>query len=125
MQRPLVPQTGSSPVQSSAGPQTVRSMHHSIHAWRNRRQPTIVTHDLNDDAGDPILRHLRHRRLFNAEDHVYSIQFNAPHNYNKDSREAVYSWMARWLQQASAAAHVSERPFTPERLSGTIPTPRE
>jgi glycogen(starch) synthase len=40
----------------------------AIHAWRNRRQPTIVTHDLFDDAGDPILRHLRHRGLFNAED---------------------------------------------------------
>jgi glycogen(starch) synthase len=40
----------------------------AIHAWRNRRQPTIVTHDLFDDAGDPVLRHLRHRGLFNAED---------------------------------------------------------
>jgi glycogen synthase len=48
----------------------------SIHAWRNRRQPTIVTHDLIDDAGDPILRHLRHRRLFNAEDDPVKMVFH-------------------------------------------------
>ncbi len=48
----------------------------SIHAWRNRRQPTIVTHDLMDDAGDPILRHLRHRHLFNAEDDPVKMVFH-------------------------------------------------
>ena len=25
-----------------------------IHAWRNGRQPPIVTHDLVDDADDPV-----------------------------------------------------------------------
>jgi dienelactone hydrolase len=54
--------------------------------------------------------------LFNAESRVESVQFQGPHNYNRDSREAVYSWMARWLQQAPADAHVTERPFSPERL---------
>src|SRR5213078_506033 len=48
----------------------------AIHAWRNRRQPTIVTHDLFDDAGDPILRHLRHRGLFNAEDDPVKMVFH-------------------------------------------------
>jgi len=48
----------------------------SIHAWRNRRQPTIVTHDLMDDSGDPILRHLRHRRLFNVEDDPVKMVFH-------------------------------------------------
>ena len=48
----------------------------AIHAWRNRRQPTIVTHDLMDDAGDPILRHLRHRHLFNAEDDPVKMVFH-------------------------------------------------
>jgi hypothetical protein len=58
--------------------------------------------------------------LFGAEDHVDSIQFQAPHNYNRDSREAVYTWMARWLQHRPGNAHVSERPFTPERLADLL-----
>ena len=33
----------------------------AMHAWRTNRQPLIVTHDLGDDASDPVLRHLRHR----------------------------------------------------------------
>ena len=42
-----------------------------MHAWRSGTPPTIVTHDLVDDANDPVLRHLRHRRLWNlAEDRV-------------------------------------------------------
>lgn len=48
----------------------------AIHAWRNRRQPTIVTHDLHDDAGDPVLKHLRHRGLFNAEDDPVKVVFH-------------------------------------------------
>jgi hypothetical protein len=55
-------------------------------------------------------------RLFGAEDHVYSVQFQAPHNYNRNSREAVYAWMARWLQGAPADVKIEERPFTVERL---------
>src|SRR5262249_23712931 len=49
-------------------------------------------------------------------DHVYSVQFQAPHNYNRNSREAVYSWMARWLQHAPANVKIEERPYTVERL---------
>ena len=59
-------------------------------------------------------------RLFNAENRVYSVQFEAPHNYNKDSREAVYAWMARWLKQAPADVKVAERPFTVERLTDLL-----
>lgn len=37
-------------------------------------------------------------RLLGAEPNVESVQFNAPHNYNKDSREAVYTFFnARML----------------------------
>jgi hypothetical protein len=39
------------------------------------------------------------------------VQFDAPHNYNRDSREAVYAWMARWLNGASADVRVPERAF--------------
>ena len=48
----------------------------AIHAWRSHYQPTIVTHDLVDDAGDPTLKHLRHRGLFNAEDDPVKVVFH-------------------------------------------------
>src|SRR5712692_1185919 len=53
--------------------------------------------------------------LFNAETRVSAVQFQAPHNYNRDSREAVYAWMARWLRDAAADVRVAERSFTPDR----------
>ena len=36
----------------------------------------IVTHDLVDDANDPVLKHLRHRQLFNAADDPVKIVFH-------------------------------------------------
>lgn len=48
----------------------------AIHAWRSSRQPTIVTHDMVDDANDPVLKHLRHRGLFNAADDPVKIVFH-------------------------------------------------
>jgi len=47
-----------------------------IYAWRSGRQPPIVTHDLADDGGDPILKHLRHRELFNAADDPVKVIFH-------------------------------------------------
>jgi hypothetical protein len=51
---------------------------------------------------------------------VHGVQFDAPHNYNRDSREAVYAWMARWLQNAPADVRREERPFTPSPLSDLL-----
>jgi glycogen synthase len=48
----------------------------ATHAWRTNRQPLIVTHDLADDAGDPILKHLRYRNLFNAADDPVKVVFH-------------------------------------------------
>jgi fermentation-respiration switch protein FrsA (DUF1100 family) len=59
------------------------------------------------------------RRLFDlagAADRVHAVQFDAPHNYNRDSREAVYAWMARWLKNAPADVRVAERTFRPGSL---------
>jgi glycogen synthase len=47
-----------------------------IYAWRTGRQPPIVTHDLVDDGGDPILKHLRHRQLFNSADDPVKVIFH-------------------------------------------------
>jgi len=54
--------------------------------------------------------------LLDAESRVEAVQFDAPHNYNRDSREAVYAWMARWLQHAPAGTKRPERAFTADPL---------
>jgi dienelactone hydrolase len=80
-----------------------------------------ATGDWTDET--PQLEYPAMRRiyaLFGAEARVESIQFQAPHNYNKASREAMYAWMARWLQHAPVEARLAERPFTPERLSDLL-----
>jgi hypothetical protein len=59
-------------------------------------------------------------KLFGAEDHVHGVQFEAPHNYNRNSREAVYAWMARWLQNAPADVKRPERSFTADRLPDVL-----
>jgi len=47
-----------------------------MHAWRTGRQPAIVTHEMVDDANDPVLKHLRHRALFNAADDAVKVIFH-------------------------------------------------
>jgi len=37
---------------------------------------------------------------FGAEDKIHQVQVDAEHNYNKESREAVYAWFAKWLLDA-------------------------
>lgn len=48
----------------------------AVHAWRNGRQPVIVTHDMVDDARDPVLAHLRHRGLLNSADDPVKVVFH-------------------------------------------------
>jgi glycogen(starch) synthase len=48
----------------------------AMHAWRTSRQPLIVTHDLADDANDPILQHLRARNLCNGGDDPVKMVFH-------------------------------------------------
>src|SRR5688572_11708354 len=50
--------------------------------------------------------------LNGAADRVNAVRFDAPHNYNRESREAMYGWMARWLQTAPADTKRTERSFT-------------
>jgi dienelactone hydrolase len=58
--------------------------------------------------------------LFGAADHVRAVRMTAEHNYNKDSREAMYAWMARWLQDAPLDVHPAERSFSPEPLANLL-----
>ena len=50
--------------------------------------------------------------LLGVPDRVAAVRFQAEHNYNRDSREAMYAWMARWLQHTPADTRRAERPFT-------------
>jgi glycogen(starch) synthase len=47
-----------------------------MYAWRSGPLPTIVTHDLLDDANDPVLNHLRYRQLFNLEHDRVKVVFH-------------------------------------------------
>ena len=58
----------------------------------------------------------RFYELFGAKDHVKAIRLNAPHSYNRESREAMYAWMARWLNGAPADVEVKEKDFRPDPL---------
>ena len=58
--------------------------------------------------------------LFGADARVNAVRFQAEHNYNKDSREAMYAWMARWMQNAPADVKRPERSFTPDTLADLL-----
>jgi hypothetical protein len=58
--------------------------------------------------------------LLDAESHVRAVRMNAEHNYNKDSRETMYAWMARWLQQAPDAPSRPEKDFTPDKVTDLL-----
>jgi hypothetical protein len=59
-------------------------------------------------------------QLWDAVERVSAVRFTADHNYNKESREAMYAWMARWFKGAPADVRVQERSFTPEPLPGLM-----
>jgi dienelactone hydrolase len=48
-------------------------------------------------------------RLFSAEDKLAAVQMKAPHNYNQESREAVYGWFAHWLLGRNGTAPIKEK----------------
>jgi dienelactone hydrolase len=53
-------------------------------------------------------------KLLGAEDKFRAVRFDAGHNYNLTSREAVYEWFARWLLDQPDAAKVSEQAYAKE-----------
>jgi len=74
-------------------------------------------------AETPQVEYPEMRRLFalaGAEDRVGSVQVRADHNYNRETREALYAWMARWLQGAPAEARVAEKPFQADPLPSLL-----
>lgn len=55
----------------------------------------------------PAIRNIY--RLFGAEEKVTAVRMDAPHNYNQESREAVYGWFAHWLQERPETTPIKER----------------
>ena len=51
---------------------------------------------------------------FDAEDKVHQVQVNAEHNYNRESREAVYAWFAKWFLGAADTSAFKEVAFQVE-----------
>jgi glycogen(starch) synthase len=47
-----------------------------MYTWRSSPPPTIVTHDLVDDAHDAVLCHLRHRGLWNLPEDRVKVVFH-------------------------------------------------
>ncbi|MCX6376565.1 MAG: acetylxylan esterase [Armatimonadetes bacterium] len=63
--------------------------------------------------------------LFGASDRVAYVQIDAPHNYNKDSREAVYAWFGRWILGDTNPEHFKEQPFQAEKNEDLLVFARE
>ncbi len=58
------------------------------------------------------------RRAYKAlgfEERFRVVRFDYGHNYNQDSREAVYAWFVRWLQGGPDAMKIPEPAFTVEK----------
>lgn len=66
----------------------------------------------------PAMRGIYER--LEAAENVRAVRMTAEHNYNKDSREAMYAWMARWLQHAPAAERLPEKDFTPDKVTDLL-----
>lgn len=54
-------------------------------------------------------------RLYDAESRIAEHQVDAPHNYNRESREHVYAWMVRWLQDRRVGERIPEEPYSREK----------
>jgi hypothetical protein len=56
-------------------------------------------------------------RLYDKEVNVQTVEIDAPHNYNRDSREAVYRFFAKTVLGADPTSRdYVEKDFSPEKL---------
>jgi hypothetical protein len=60
-------------------------------------------------------------RLYDKEVNVQTVEIDAPHNYNRDSREAVYRFFAKTVLGADPQSpDFAEKGFTPEKPSDLL-----
>lgn len=62
-------------------------------------------------------------RLFGAEERVANAHFDYPHNYNRDSREAVYGWFGKWLWGEERSGEEPFRMEPADALKAELPAP--
>ena len=68
-------------------------------------------------AGTPTVEFPAIRSIyahFDALDRAHQVQVDAEHNYNRQSREAVYGWFAKWLLGAEDLSGFEEAPYEAE-----------
>ncbi len=53
-------------------------------------------------------------QLLGVPERLRYVRFDANHNYNRRSREAVYAWFARWLLDQPEAGALPEAPYQKE-----------
>ena len=53
-------------------------------------------------------------QLFEAEAKITEVQIDTGHNYNEQSRNAVYAWFGKWLFNSEDTERFTERPYTTE-----------
>lgn len=61
----------------------------------------------------PAVRHIY--ELLGASERASCVRIDADHNFNRESREAVYSWFGRWLPTEPLSPQVRETPFEVEK----------
>jgi hypothetical protein len=59
-------------------------------------------------------------RLYDKEVNVQTHEVDAPHNYNRESREAVYRFFAKTLGADPQSPDFGEKGFTPEKLGDVL-----
>jgi dienelactone hydrolase len=59
-------------------------------------------------------------KLYGKPENVETVQFDAPHNYNRDSREAVYRFFAKHLLGAADTGSFGERNARIEKLQDML-----
>lgn len=53
--------------------------------------------------------------LYDASDNLEFVIFEAPHNFNKKSREAIYAWFGKWLMNIDDPEKFREPSFQPDQ----------
>ena len=61
-------------------------------------------------------------RLFGNVKRVTNAHFDYPHNYNQDSREAVYDWLGMWLSDAGWSPEKSFQVESEVTLRASLPS---
>lgn len=58
--------------------------------------------------------------LYGAEDELEHVQFDSPHNYHQESREAVYAFFGKKVLRDNDASHFKEESFGVDQLGSLL-----